>query len=420
MTKKAVSGESFVFAAMMDFETNPQRPQHIASRLARANHVLYLESPFSLVGLLRNNFGEFSKLLRYFKGVRPRSPSLAMWTPPPNFHPFDKVLWVSRLYARLVARGTSRALKRLHWAETPIIYAMHPWSAWIGASLPHKVLVLDWYAPWVEHWAHLLLKKRIWKPIVKVNYWLKKRAAVRALARADMILCGARLYQETAKTWGYQGLYLPNGAEMSMWKDASADLRPLPDDIAAVSGPRIGVICARIHRDLVDFDLILGVAQERPEWSWILIGQPIGDVQRLRALPNIRLLGHKPYRDLPRYIAGFDLCAIPYLLRTTTQSGIPVKLLEYLPSGKPVITYPTPEVRSDPALRGLFHYASTAREFIAAAETALKEDPRDLRNIRRSFIRQYDWDSLADVLSHELEGRIHEQGARGKRSCGKG
>jgi hypothetical protein len=72
MIDRRCVGKNVVFVATMDFDRNPQRMQHIASRLARVNNVIYVESPFSLIGLIRNGRNEFSKVIRFIRGSRQR------------------------------------------------------------------------------------------------------------------------------------------------------------------------------------------------------------------------------------------------------------------------------------------------------------------------------------------------------------
>ena len=78
--------------------------------------------------------------------------------------------------------------------------------------------------------------------------------------------------------------------------------------------------------------------QPRPQYSFVLIGQVFGrDVSPLETLPNVRLLGNKPYADIPAYLYHFDACLIPFLLNQVTKATDPVKLYEYLSLGKPVV-----------------------------------------------------------------------------------
>jgi UDP-galactopyranose mutase len=59
---------------------------------------------------------------------------------------------------------------------------------------------------------------------------------------------------------------------------------------------------------------------------------------------NIHYLGPRPYETLPSYLAGFDVCLMPFALNDASRFINPTKTLEYLASGRPVVSSPIPEV----------------------------------------------------------------------------
>ena len=406
MTNNTLVDEIIVIVALADYHKNPQRPQHIAVRLARNNNVIYVEAPFSIVGLIRNGTREIGKIVRNLQGLRLEQASLALWTPPPSLYPFDKFAFVNRLYYRLFSWQLRKAIAKLSWTKPAILYLIRPGSTELVDRLPNKLMVIDWYTPWVEHWAHIILKSKIWKPFVTLNYLLKTVIAKNALTKANIVFVGAQVYGKQAAEWGFKTIFIPNGVDVQNWilLEGEQELSP---DIAAIPKPRIGVIAARIHRDIVDFELIVRVAQGRPKWSWVFIGLPVGDIEEIRALPNVHFLGHKPYDSLPFYLAGFDICAIPYRLNTTTQSGIPTKLLECLPSGKPIITYPSMEIKSDPDISSIVYFASTSEEFIHWAEVALAGECESLVRERKALSARFDWNAIVRSIGGEISNHLN-------------
>ena len=62
---------------------------------------------------------------------------------------------------------------------------------------------------------------------------------------------------------------------------------------------------------MVDVELLAHVAMSFPEacsrwWATAT------DVSRLKRLPNVHLLGRKPYAELPAYCKGFDVASIRF------------------------------------------------------------------------------------------------------------
>jgi glycosyltransferase involved in cell wall biosynthesis len=88
----------------------------------------------------------------------------------------------------------------------------------------------------------------------------------------------------------------------------------------------------------VDLDLVRATALARPRWSFVLVGKQATGMGAVRDLPNVRLLGQKPYTLLPAYCRGFDVGIIPFRTNDLTRRANPLKLREYLAAGLPVVT----------------------------------------------------------------------------------
>lgn len=92
--------------------------------------------------------------------------------------------------------------------------------------------------------------------------------------------------------------------------------------------------------------IIEAIAQERPEWNIVLIGEASMLNQRiLKRYRNVYLLGEKDYSELPGYLYNFDVCLIPFkadsdLIKATN----PVKFYEYLAAGKKIVATEIPEL----------------------------------------------------------------------------
>ena len=57
----------------------------------------------------------------------------------------------------------------------------------------------------------------------------------------------------------------------------------------------------------VDQELIIKLGRSIPHANIVLIGKPDTDVDALRGIPNIHLLGSRPFRELPNYVGHFDV-----------------------------------------------------------------------------------------------------------------
>lgn len=102
--------------------------------------------------------------------------------------------------------------------------------------------------------------------------------------------------------------------------------------------------------------LILEFAKRLPKMRFMLAGGRPEDVaarmEQARGLKNVQFTGFIPNADLPLYQAACDLLLIPYSQRVSGSSGSdiarytnPLKMFEYLASGRPVIASDLPILR---------------------------------------------------------------------------
>ncbi len=148
-------------------------------------------------------------------------------------------------------------------------------------------------------------------------------------------------------------------------------------------------------QDWVDLELIAEVARRRPDWSIVLIGRVLIDTGAAGALPNVHLLGARPYEELPAYCKGFDVGLIPYRISEQLPFGNPLKLREYLSAGLPVVSTAVPEVRRYDRWCAV---AADADGFVRRSEAALAADSPERRRERSRAMEGETWEArVADV-----------------------
>ncbi len=93
--------------------------------------------------------------------------------------------------------------------------------------------------------------------------------------------------------------------------------RPASRRARAVAPAIIGYF-GLMAADWIDIDLMVKVAKRFSDGSLVLLGKVTTDVSALSALPNVHLLGRKPYTDLPAYSKGFDVAILPFPISEVT------------------------------------------------------------------------------------------------------
>ena len=168
----------------------------------------------------------------------------------------------------------------------------------------------------------------------------------------------------------------------------------IPDDLRGLRRPVVGFFGQLA--DWVDLELVRALARARPEWSFALVGRATTDLEPLRGLPNVHLLGPKPYSVLPNYCRGFDVGIIPFRTNELTVRANPLKLREYLAAGLPVVATPLPEVaRYD----GLVYVADGPDAYLTQIEAALRESSSEAARRRIDAMQKEGWDARVEQIS---------------------
>ena len=229
------------------------------------------------------------------------------------------------------------------------------------------------------------------------------------LALADVVFTGGHALFEAKQHLHHNIHAVPSSVEKAHF--ALARKGPAePSDQASIPGPRLGFFGVIDER--LDIALLQAVAQARPEWQFILLGPVVKiDPADLPRLPNIHYLGSKAYRELPRYIAGWDVALLLFAKNEATRFISPTKTPEYLAAGKPVVSTSIRDVVRPYGEQALARIADTPSEFIAACEAALLEKSELLVRRADLLLATMSWDSTWE----RMESLLHQAVTRGSR-----
>ena len=259
------------------------------------------------------------------------------------------------------------------------------------AALPHSLLVydcVDAYAAFPEF--------RGAEP------WI--RARERALcAAADLVFCtSAPLHEAKSSLAPGRTHLVPNVGDAAHFEAAMSPATIVPPDLARLPRPIVGFVGA-VSDYKLDVGWLAHLARVRPAWSLVLIGphgvaDPSTDLSALRVLPNVHLLGHRPYGTLPAYLKGFDVAVIPYRRNEATRAVFPIKFFELLASGRPVVISELPSLAEHYAA---VRVAADADGFVRACDAALSTDDAEGRARRLALARANTWDvRVARLWAH--------------------
>jgi teichuronic acid biosynthesis glycosyltransferase TuaH len=156
-----------------------------------------------------------------------------------------------------------------------------------------------------------------------------------ALAKAaEVVVCSPAL---AASRGGKRTVTLvPNGVDIEHFR------RPQPRPVDLPTG-LTAVYVGSLHDSRTDVELIVELAQARPELRIVLVGPnslSAGAQQLLDAIPNVLLLGARPYGQVPGYLQHANIVIVPHLVSAFTESLDPIKAYECMAIGRPTVATP--------------------------------------------------------------------------------
>ena len=205
---------------------------------------------------------------------------------------------------------------------------------------------------------------------------------------ADLVFTGGPSLYASKKDRHPDVHCFPSSVDAAHFGQAAADHA----DQAALPHPRLGYYGVIDER--LDLELVGALADAHPEWQIVMVGPVVKiDPATLPERPNIHWLGQRAYAELPQFLAGWDVCLLPFALNEATRYISPTKTLEYLAAGKPCVSTPIRDVVEPYA--GLVRIAATAEAFAEACAELLAQTAEAQHHFRQqaaAVVAATSWD----------------------------
>lgn len=376
-----------IIAFAKDWNEDPTSNHHVLRELAKTRRVLWLNSLATRtprlssardLGKIRRKLGEFVR--------GPVRVENDLWVFTPLVLPLPH-LAAARAANRLALRATIRALRlglglsRFHlWTFLPNV---PDYVGVLGEELSVYYCVDEWSMfSYLDRERTVDLERRL-------------------LGKVDAVFAINHALADAKRAVNPATFVSPHGVDVELFGRALRDDTAVPADLAAIAAggkPVVGFYGTL--QDWVDLELVEEVARARPDWAIVLIGQIMVDVERLRGLPNVHLLGRRTHAELPAYCKGFDVGIIPYRRQERMEFVNPIKLREYLAAGLPVVSTSVPEVVRYGERCAI---ADTAPDFVKAIEAALGSGSREARRQRAAAMANESWSARVAEVARTIE-----------------
>lgn len=217
--------------------------------------------------------------------------------------------------------------------------------------------------------------------------------------RADLVFCGGRKMRDKRLPLNANTHFFGTGVDCAHFGSALLASTPVDPCIASLPKPVLGYFGVIDER--IDYELIAALADAFPHGSIAMIG-PFAKVDPT-SLPkrhNIHWLGPRPYAQLPAITKGFDVCLMPFALNSSTEFINPTKALEYLATGRSVVSTALDEVRLNCA--DVVHVGFTHEEFIAIIRQELDRPSQERISQGLELASRNTWESITTALSRHM------------------
>jgi teichuronic acid biosynthesis glycosyltransferase TuaH len=219
--------------------------------------------------------------------------------------------------------------------------------------------------------------------------------------QVDMVICTSKELRNKKALLNPNAYFIPNAANIS---HSLKTLDPGLKESAILEGikkPIIGYFGAIERR--IDYDMMQLLFKTNRDKSFVMIG-PIDRYyikQEEYNAPNLYLPGPVPYEEMPAVLKGFDVAIIPFKKDEVSSDIFPLKLFEYLGSGRPIVS-----TDFNPDLKDFTFetvpYCTTAAEFSDAIEIALN-DTAALQKRRLEVAADNTWEHRLSEIKDLLE-----------------
>ena len=341
-----------------------QRPQHLSRELSRTGDATFYIEP-SFVADANAGYQ-----------IRRIDPTLPLYAVTLHLAGAPQIYFKSANSEQQLQLQKSLALLMLDWGiEASAAMVEHPYWTRIVLSLPNCVRIYDC----MDHHEGF---GGMPQDLVDLEHVI--------MQQSDAVTVTSEWLHDWAKDRGIATSIVRNGCDFAHFAVRPAHVYQ-PVDSRRVIG-YFGAIA-----DWFDVDLVEKIALAFPDCEVLLVGADTVKAEKtLGKLPNVRMLGERPYTELPFYLHGFDVCLLPFQRIPLTLATNPVKVYEYLCAGKEVVCTDLPEINQ---FGNLVHKAADHDAFISAIRTSLERPGgADAQAARQQFAQEQTWQHRAQEL----------------------
>jgi len=232
---------------------------------------------------------------------------------------------------------------------------------------------------------------------------LEREAAL--LRRADVVFTGGRKLFEAKSQHNGNCHFYGCGVDGGHFGKARKEETKVPAQMAGLQKPVLGYFGVIDER--MDYELIARLADASPKWSVAMVGPVLKvDEKSLPQRSNLHWLGQQNYLDLPAFCKGFEVCLMPFALNESTEYINPTKALEYMATGRMIVSTAVPDVVSN--FSSVVKVARSPGEFVKMCQQAVEKPEADAIERGLQMARENSWESIVGKLEGHMADAFAE------------
>jgi len=354
-----------------------QRPQQFISRLSRRHRVLFVEAPVGDPEIDRTK-----KTLREI----PAYPNVVVLQTKVPARRWNDLEWLDEERRRIVQQVLAEPLGRGFQAPVQWFYDPMAVTAFAG-GLRERAIVYDCMD-------ELSLFRGAPAELVRREREL--------LALADVVFAGGPRIWESKRELNKNCFCFGCGVDYEHFGKAQTEDLPVPAELRDLAGPIFGYIGVVDER--IDYDLLANLA-DSTSGHVVMVGPWTKvDPAQFPQRPNLHWLGGRDYAQLPGYAKGFDVCLMPFAMNEATRFINPTKALEYMATGRPIISTPVRDVVRQ--YRDVVAIGDDHAAFIRECQTvAARPDASRIRS-GLTLAKRNSWESIVSQLERHVDDAL--------------
>lgn len=279
---------------------------------------------------------------------------------------------------KFISNKVYENLEKIGFLEVDVLWISNPKQFWLTNVIKYKKLIFRIPDDFTEFGVFP-------DSIVDIESAL--------IDKADLIFVTAENLKFKAENRGKKAFLLPNGCELNHFFNGDSSL---PKEY--INDDNKKIIYVGAIGEWFDVELI-GELADKIDANIYIIGKEQKDLSVLRNKENIKILGARPYADIPKYIKSSDVAIIPFINNDFTDRINPIKLFEYLACGIPVVATNMKEVKR---LNSPTFVAKDREDFIKGINSIINKEQNTEKLIE--FARNNSWQAryeyIQDVIAN--------------------